>query len=145
MRAPRADWVPWLDDDSEGVSSCFGLFSIPSAVFAAASSGCPPYSHLMSIRSANRTAGLFLLLTKVYDSFFWLGCNQRPYGSLVGRTWEWVDGTDDTNLNCGDGINSLGQGPTSCNLWRQGEPCVPLYSLATAVASFHICLFAVEY
>ena len=45
---PNTSWVPWIDDGSEGASSCFTMMSTPSATFASASTGCPPYSHLLT-------------------------------------------------------------------------------------------------
>ena len=113
-------WVFYLDDGSEGTDSCVLISATTASTWAAANASCPIGSHLLTVRSASSAVGLLPFATSLYHGagqLVYVGCFQDAAALSRAGSWSWVDGTDASNLNCGDG-----SGGNGCGLWNASQP-----------------------
>ena len=119
---PSPAWSFYSDDGTEGHDSC--LLFVPTAVpHPVANSTCPINSHLATMASESNLYGLLSfanLVPSATANQYFIGCHQAKRASLPARGWSWFDGTDSSNLNCGDGV--LSPGVSQCGVWLPGEP-----------------------
>ncbi len=110
-------WAFYSDaDGSEGAPSCVWLSTTAAATWTAASTSCPSGGHLLTVTSSVSSSGLLGLAISLVQGNTWLyiGCSQSSTATERGSGWTWVDGTDASNLACGDGVG--------CGLWASSEP-----------------------
>ncbi len=110
-------WVFYSDaDGSEGAQSCVWVSTAVAESWADASTSCPSGGHLLTVKSSVPRSGLFAFAAALVQGNTWMyiGCSQSSTASQRGSGWTWVDGTDASNLVCGDGMG--------CGLWALNEP-----------------------
>lgn len=119
-----AGWARYVDTDgSQGSDSC--LIVIPGASdWGSANASCPTGSHLVTIRGSRPSAMFSVVYSLAVDSgmqHVGLGCSQVSTARERAAGWSWLDGTDDSNLNC---PGPLAAGGNGCGLWSQivGQP-----------------------
>ena len=110
-------WAFYSDaDGSEGTQSCVWVSTATAATWTAASTSCPSGGHLLTVTPSVAASGLLAFATSLVQGNAWLyiGCSQSSTATQIGAGWTWVDGTDASNLACGDGAG--------CGLWATIDP-----------------------
>lgn len=125
-------WTYYSDNGSEGRDSCLQIVwsYVP---WTSSNDSCPSGTHLLTFRSSGGSpnAPIVALAYTLGTDTFWVGCSQAWRSSADNRGWGWVDGTDDSNLNCGS------PGSSGCGVWRasSNEPkCAPRPGVAFWIA-----------
>jgi hypothetical protein len=101
----------YQDRGTEGHHSCLFVTNA-AASYSAVAALCPTGTHLLTIGSSSKFAGLEAFAGSITTSSF-VGCSQSSTANLAGTGWSWVDGTPADNLNCGT---------AGCGVWNTGEP-----------------------
>jgi hypothetical protein len=110
-------WAFYSDaDGSEGAQSCVWVSTAVADSWIAASTSCPSGGHLLTVKSSVPYSGLlpFAMSLVPEENFVYIGCSQSSAATQTGGDWIWVDGTDASNLACGDGAG--------CGIWNANEP-----------------------
>ena len=112
-----AGWAYFANDGVEGQDSCIKLFSV-ALTYANAQANCVSLGgHLLTVKSSTKDAGLMAAAGALSTSAtFMVGCAQVSTATQRGAGFNWIDGTDTANINCGT-FDADG-----CNLWNTGEP-----------------------
>ena len=85
---------------------------------------CTPGSHLITFNSRVLEASSLLTAVLPYVASLsprslWVGCQQSPTALFPLRGWSWVDGSDASNLNCGNGVGA-------CGMWLRSPSTLPV-------------------
>lgn len=107
-------WAYYLDDGSEGRSSCVQLSSYTVSSYDEAVDACPRNAHLLTVSSTLPHSPLLTFVGSLYvGGVAYVGCVHDAQSADMNTGWSWVDETPSTALNCGG---------TGCGLWSQSEP-----------------------